>query len=392
MKKTNARGMQFRPSTEKRNWRTVRPALDSGNLKALLPVSALLLFICAMSSMYLMLSGGEKLSALIALLPAALLLYSVFRRKAPSVAVIRILVIAARVFLLAYALLSYLFFDPNHVAFALMITAFAAVPALFDTAPLESLLTVAPFFIAFLCCTDAALPTEQHAAEKLSAVVAFVVGQYVGHVKAAHAADAAEANLRLEAVNYYLYHADAPDPLTGLAGREQMFSQLDEVHAASLAGELYCSCFLTEVDGFQAYNSKYGKKAGDRLLVKLGELFASFENETGVAVGRIGAATFMAVWADISESRGQSLAEQLMLAVRKLAVPAGGDDACITVSIGLNVGLPSVDGSDTSYAYRLTEKALFYAKDGGGDRICRFDPETQSIRFELVPVAPEQQN
>lgn len=362
---------------EKPDWQHIQPAFDRANLCALCPAVILLLLSCAAGALCHLFVLSDKKPAVVyaaaGVLLLLLLLYLLLRKRDPSPAAVRALVIAVSV--LCYAVpvcLDVLCYpkQPAVGAFLMLL----AVPLLFDVRPMQSLLTVAPFLAFFLVLDATAKTTPLFVCDTLCGVLICLLGQYLGFAKSLRKSNAAIANERLLAVNYHLYHADAPDPLTGLAGREQAFALLREVYGACTSGDLFCNCIVAEVDAFPAYNTTFGKDAGDRLLAALGAQFARFEEETGVPVCRIGAATFLSAWADITDTRCELLAEQLQKSAAQLAASGDGRDP-VTVSIGLYADVPEPNASSTDDAYHLASKALFYAQDQGCGHICRFERE-----------------
>jgi diguanylate cyclase (GGDEF)-like protein len=98
------------------------------------------------------------------------------------------------------------------------------------------------------------------------------------------------AAIRVANLHHLARNAAATDPLTGLANRRAFFERLE---AALVAGgdDPLVTVALADVDGLKALNDRYGHRAGDEGLTRIGELLAQGIRSVDVAA-RIGGDEF----------------------------------------------------------------------------------------------------
>lgn len=150
------------------------------------------------------------------------------------------------------------------------------------------------------------------------------------------------------------------DPLTGVGNRRSLLRDLDR----QLLLEETTLLVLLDLDGFKAYNDRYGHPAGDSLLQRLGERLAHRASPYG-RVYRMGGDEFCAllrVDGDLTETALDAVAS---------AVNEQGEGFAVTASFGA-VLLPD-EASSTSGALRLADARLYAQK-----RVAR-DPEPTRI-------------
>jgi diguanylate cyclase (GGDEF)-like protein/PAS domain S-box-containing protein len=160
------------------------------------------------------------------------------------------------------------------------------------------------------------------------------------------------------------------DELTGLANRALLIDHLESaLHRARRSGRPGAVMFI-DIDHFKGVNDSFGHAVGDQVLVGVaGRLRAAVRNEDTVA--RIGGDEFVV----LAENAGSELeATDLAERIRSLVagrIPAGGEVVPVAVSIG--VALDATGPPDS--LLRMSDIALYRAKDRGRDRCELFRPE-----------------
>jgi diguanylate cyclase (GGDEF)-like protein len=137
------------------------------------------------------------------------------------------------------------------------------------------------------------------------------------------------------------HHDATTDALTGLGNRRKLFADMAQA-TASLRGKRTIAVGIFDLDGFKAYNDTFGHPAGDALLARLGERFATAVGTKGNAY-RIGGDEFVA-------STEAADHEQVM-SVARAALSEDGPG----FSIGCSIGTASVHAGET------LEAALYVA-------------------------------
>ncbi len=143
------------------------------------------------------------------------------------------------------------------------------------------------------------------------------------------------------------------DALTGLGNRRKLLVDLEDALAnANL--DRPCGLLLLDLDGFKAYNDRFGHPMGDALLARLGKQLSTALHGAG-NVYRLGGDEFC-VLAYGSDERIDTVAE----AARE-ALSGSGEGFEITCSCGLAV-LPR-DAKDVTLALHIADERLYSQKD-----------------------------
>jgi len=144
------------------------------------------------------------------------------------------------------------------------------------------------------------------------------------------------------------------DPLTGLANRRQLMTDLGEALDARATGEDWL-LLLLDLDGFKAYNDTLGHGAGDALLERLGRGLERAVAPWGRAY-RMGGDEFCA----LLRPAGAAPAKLARLAAGAFAEPA----APLPISSSAGWALVPAEAADPSSALRLADQRMYAQKDG----------------------------
>jgi diguanylate cyclase (GGDEF)-like protein len=199
----------------------------------------------------------------------------------------------------------------------------------------------------------------------LGAAVALLLVVRLGmlaHLVGRKTADLAYARAQREALRDELKHRARHDPLTGLASRSALLSQLGTATDATVL-------MLLNLDGFAEINDAYGHGVGDELLIE-----AADRLRTALAGAYLLARTGADEFAALHPATGADNAARRAVAALRPVYRLGGRHLRVTASAGL---VPVV----TPSALRDADLALSAAKEAGRDRVVRFRPE---LRDRLV--------
>lgn len=161
------------------------------------------------------------------------------------------------------------------------------------------------------------------------------------------------------------------DPLTHLANRRKFSSAFDRLLQRTERYRQPCCFALLDVDGLDRINHQYGYSAGDRVLVRLGQLLQQlFPGEDIVA--RWGGAVFaVGMYGMTCQEGNRRVAELLDLLRQESFNFPQATPLAMTFSAGL-VEYPR-DGKDRSNLYRAALQLLERAKTEGEERILTKD-------------------
>ena len=151
-------------------------------------------------------------------------------------------------------------------------------------------------------------------------------------------------------------HESVTDSLTGLGNRRKLLTDLHRVLTDEPTPPTLLMIF--DLDGFKAYNDRFGHPAGDALLARLGEKLAVVPEGRGAAY-RLGGDEFCVI-----ARVGPGEAEQLVDRAAR-ALSEHGEAFDVTSSFGA-VLLPD-EATDASHALSLADERLYAQKHSRRD-------------------------
>ncbi|MBI4545264.1 MAG: sensor domain-containing diguanylate cyclase [Gemmatimonadetes bacterium] len=146
------------------------------------------------------------------------------------------------------------------------------------------------------------------------------------------------------------------DPLTGLANRRQLERDLNREFAAAKRGRRLAAV-LFDLDGFKAYNDRYGHLAGDEALRVFAEVLAAETRAMNLAA-RYGGDEFLSLLSDSESGGAQLFLERIQERFPAEVVKLGR--GAITVSAGLAEYAPEMETPQELIA--AADAALYQAK------------------------------
>lgn len=174
-------------------------------------------------------------------------------------------------------------------------------------------------------------------------------------------------------------HRATHDSLTGLVNRHEILERIHEaIRRDRLPGSI--ALLFIDLDGFKQVNDTHGHKAGDHLLVEVGErLRALLASEPDRVVGRLGGDEFVILCPRVTEAAEvEALAMQAILEVSRPVVIDG-----LTTAVGASVGIAIMDPDVASPEdlMRNADLAMYRAKrvgDGGFHLHCE-EPDGTTV-------------
>jgi diguanylate cyclase (GGDEF)-like protein len=166
------------------------------------------------------------------------------------------------------------------------------------------------------------------------------------------------AQLRLE-----LTRQAERDSLTGLLNRRGLKTLADRSLCKSHRAGEPLSAVMLDLDGMKVANDTWGHECGDALLCAVAGLLVESVGKRG-AVARLGGDEFLVVLPGMAEGGAMEIAEQLRSAIERLHIPRCHPRA--------SFGVASMTGVSWEEAVRLSDKALYRAKNAGRNRVMCF--------------------
>lgn len=178
--------------------------------------------------------------------------------------------------------------------------------------------------------------------------------------------------LRREHANYAVrqYAEDVIiDSLTGLYNRRWLDSILvRELNRSDRDGRAL-SLLLIGIDGFRAQAGKDGQLAGESVLNAIAAVLQA-TTRPGEMLARYGKDEFMTVLPDTDAAMGQEIGDRLREAIHEAQVSTSNGDSPspMTVSIGV---AERISGDTAEALISAVDEALYDAREGGGNQVCR---------------------
>ncbi len=168
---------------------------------------------------------------------------------------------------------------------------------------------------------------------------------------------------RLEALNI-------EDPLTGIANRRRFDTYLEHEWRSACRTGAPLSVILMDVDLFKSFNDNYGHLKGDECLRLVARALVDSVDRSIDLVARYGGEEFATILPGTSLDGAKSVAENMRLAVKRLAIAHGYSPVAdhVTISLGCATQLAS-QLEDVTNLVAQADSALYCAKADGRDQV-----------------------
>jgi len=160
------------------------------------------------------------------------------------------------------------------------------------------------------------------------------------------------------------------DALTQLPNRVLLADRLQQAMIQSQRRRHCLAVVYLDLDGFKSVNDAFGHPAGDTLLIEISQRIKSALRE-GDTLARIGGDEFVAILADLENSRECEPVLARMLVAASEPVTVGTNELRVSASMG--VTLYPQDDSEADLLMRHADQAMYCAKQAGKHRYHLFD-------------------
>lgn len=178
--------------------------------------------------------------------------------------------------------------------------------------------------------------------------------------------------VRLKRLSDQLRRDSLTDGLTGLANRACFDRTLQQELLRSNRQDQPLSLLLLDLDHFKAYNDHYGHLAGDEALRRVAQALAGCALRAGDVACRYGGEEFALVLPSADREGARRLADRVVAAVDRLALPHAASRTAphVTVSVGVATVPAGANPSsvDAAGLIERADRALYAAKRAGRNR------------------------
>lgn len=178
------------------------------------------------------------------------------------------------------------------------------------------------------------------------------------------------SNRRLAQVNSRLEDLSLRDTLTGIGNRRNFDRALKSHWSDSRRSGMPMALLLLDVDHFKMYNDHFGHPAGDQCLRQVAQAVRATLRGKDLLASRYGGEEFAVLVAGADEAAGRRVAQRLLQAIARLAIPHAPRVGipCVTVSIGVACAV-AVRGVQPTWLVKRADTALYAAKSAGRNRL-----------------------
>jgi diguanylate cyclase (GGDEF)-like protein len=174
-----------------------------------------------------------------------------------------------------------------------------------------------------------------------------------------------------------LRRLSAVDGLTSLANRRAFGEALEKGWRGAIRRNASISLLMTDIDDFKQFNDAYGHLAGDEALRRVAQALESAALRPADMVARYGGEEFVVLLPDTGANEAALVADRLLLAVRRLAIPHEHSRGWqyISLSVGLASARPARD-MNANELLDLADRMLYKAKTSGRNRVVTANLDT----------------
>jgi diguanylate cyclase (GGDEF)-like protein len=140
---------------------------------------------------------------------------------------------------------------------------------------------------------------------------------------------------------------------------------------------------MTDVDHFKHFNDTYGHLAGDKVLMRIAEIFLETIRKGDIA-GRFGGEEFVLVLAQCTKENAKIVANRIRQRVEALSIMEDGHELKVTISLGVRY-VNQASWADVESIIGQADKALYKSKESGRNKVFIWDP----TRRKELPVLPQ---
>jgi diguanylate cyclase (GGDEF)-like protein len=196
---------------------------------------------------------------------------------------------------------------------------------------------------------------------------------------AGHAATAIDAAL-LYALSESLTRSD---PLTGLANRRQLDTDLELEVERSGRYHRPMSFLMIDIDHFKSVNDSFGHALGDTVLREVAGVLRD-HMRAGDTAYRYGGEEFAVLARETDAAGGCAVAERLRRAIQERYAATADGDLTLTISVG--VAAISPDAESAADLVSAADGALYAAKRAGRNRVVMATPDAAVPGQRTAPV------
>jgi diguanylate cyclase (GGDEF)-like protein len=165
-----------------------------------------------------------------------------------------------------------------------------------------------------------------------------------------------------------LERVSVTDPLTGLANRRRLVTELDrELRRSDRTGHPF-SILMLDVDRFKKFNDTWGHPAGDGVLKRLANTLRDCVRDVDT-VARYGGEEFTVLLPETPAAEAARVAERIRAATEKDRFTAEGATTVVSVTVSIGYAVYPENGRAQESLIEAADQALYRSKQSGRNRV-----------------------
>ena len=185
--------------------------------------------------------------------------------------------------------------------------------------------------------------------------------------------DLLDAVSQIQVQNKKLHRLANFDHLTGLLNRRALFDQGDRRFAEYQENGKPLACIMCDIDKFKRINDNYGHSAGDEAIKIVTDFLKDMVRSSDL-VGRYGGEEFVVVLPGATQEVAERVAERFRSRIAEEAGKAVTSVPDLTITSSFGVALLTPEIKSLADLIDQADKALYYSKENGRNRVTTFGP------------------
>ena len=176
---------------------------------------------------------------------------------------------------------------------------------------------------------------------------------------------------QLAASQKHLTFLSQHDDLTGIANRAAGRELIEQAIKHANRNNQRIALLFVDLDNFKTINDSLGHDTGDNVLRQVAQRLTEALRDFDI-LARHGGDEFIVALSDINDLEDVTAAANKIL--NALIAPLTSKDVELSISCSIGIALYPSDGNDYETLLRLSDIAVYHAKELGRNALCCFDP------------------
>lgn len=161
------------------------------------------------------------------------------------------------------------------------------------------------------------------------------------------------------------------DGLTGIYNRRLFDQTIEREWRRAIRNSSEISLIMIDIDYFKKYNDTYGHIEGDNCLKKISKVLTTGVKRAGDFCARYGGEEFVILLPDTRLENAEDIAGKIRKNVEDLRIEHRDSEISdfVTISLGVASKIPEINDADYSILIESADKALYFAKNNGRNRV-----------------------